>query len=172
LRRPVFLAAVFASVFFTLPAAAQSVDCGNGAYCPAGHACLVGGTCGLLIDAPRGSIKTSTGGFCEPGYVEHRHRPGSCVPTSYQQCTNGFACPPGSTCTADGQCEGLEASGPVCGGNRCLTGRICSSKNTCINPELVQDCGTGISLCTKAAACQEPSGCVYVAPERTPQIKR
>lgn len=152
--------------------AAQIVDCGNGSTCPAGHACLVGGTCGFLIDVPRGSSKTSTGGYCEPGYVEHRYAPGVCAPTSYEQCKSGAACPPGSACTERGQCEGLEASGPSCGGERCLEGRICSSKNTCINPDLVQDCGNGKTICTKAAACQEPSGCVHVAPERTPQIKR
>ncbi len=160
------------SVFAAKRTEAQTVDCGNGNYCPPGHACLVGGTCGLLIDAPRGATRTSTGGFCEPGYAEHQFRPGACAPTSYQQCKNGFACPPGSNCTEDGQCEGLEANGPVCGGTRCLTGRVCSSKNTCINPDLIQDCGNGKTLCTKAAACQEPSGCVYVAPERTPQIKK
>ncbi|MBX3522800.1 MAG: hypothetical protein AB7O46_15125 [Xanthobacteraceae bacterium] len=154
------------------PAAAETVDCGNGNYCPAGYACLVGGTCGQLIDVPRGSTKTSTGGFCEPGYVEHRYRPGACAPTSYQQCKNGFACPPGSTCTENGQCEGLEANGPACGNTRCIAGRVCSSKNTCINPDLIQDCGNGKTLCTKAAACQEPRGCVYVAPERIPQTKK
>ena len=170
--RFLFISAVFAAALYAPLAHAQTVDCGNGNFCPAGHACLVGGTCGFLIDVPRGSTKTSTGGFCEPGYVEHQFRPGACVPTSYQQCKTGFACPPGSTCTEDGQCEGLEANGPACGGNRCITGRVCSSKNTCINPDLIQDCGNGVSLCTKAAACQEPRGCVYVAPERTPQSKK
>jgi hypothetical protein len=170
--RLLFVCAICAAAIFGPSAGAQTVDCGNGNYCPAGHACLIGGTCGYLIDVPRGSTKTSTGGYCEPGYVEHRHRPGACVPTSYQQCTTGFACPPGSTCTADGRCEGLQAEGPECGGNRCISGRVCSSKNTCINPDLIQDCGNGQSLCTKAAACQEPRGCVYVAPERTPQRKK
>jgi len=151
---------------------AQAVDCGNGNYCPAGHACLMGGTCGFLIDVPRGASKTSTGGFCEPGYVEHQYRPGTCAPTSYQQCKSGMSCPPGTTCTEDGRCEGLEADGPSCGASRCLSGRMCSSRNTCFNPDLLQDCGNGKTLCTKAAACQEPSGCVYVAPERIPQRKR
>jgi hypothetical protein len=172
LPRVLFLVAVLATALFSQQAGAQTVDCGNGNYCPAGHACLIGDTCGFLIDVPRGSTRTSTGGFCEPGYTEHRFRSGTCAPTSYQQCKNGFACPPGSTCTEDGQCEGLEADGPACGGTRCITGRICSSKNTCINPDLIQDCGNGRTLCTKAAACQEPSGCVYVAPERTPQIRK
>jgi hypothetical protein len=166
------ICAFAAAAFAPQRAYAQAVDCGNGNYCPAGHACLIGGTCGYLIDVPRGATRTSNGGFCEPGYVEHQYRPGTCAPTSYQQCKSGMSCPPGTTCTDDGRCEGLEADGPVCGTSRCLAGRMCSSKNTCFNPDLLQDCGNGKTLCTKAAACQEPSGCVYVAPERTPQRKR
>jgi hypothetical protein len=47
-------------------------------------------------------------------------------------------------------------------------GRICSSRNTCLNPEYFRDCGNG-TICSNGAACQQGKGCVLVAPERTRQ---
>jgi hypothetical protein len=40
-----------------------------------------------------------------------------------------------------------------------------------MNPQYHQDCGNGM-ICTKAAACEHPTGCVYVTGKRTPQFKR
>ena len=150
------------------------VDCGNGHFCPRGNACLVGGLCAPELEHVPGAVRTSTGDWCDPGFVEHKYRPGSCVPRAYAQCKSGMSCPPGSTCSSDGAtCEGggPPATGPMCGGNRCMQGRICSSRGTCMNPEYFHDCGNG-TICSKSAACEHPKGCVYVGPQRTRQIKR
>ena len=149
------------------------VDCGNGYYCPRGNACLLGGLCAPELKEVPGAVRTSTGDWCDPGFVEHKYKPGSCVAGTYAQCTSGLSCPPGSTCSTDGAtCEGgPRAAGPMCGANRCMQGRVCSSTGSCMNPEYFQDCGNG-TICSKSAACEYPKGCVYVGPERTQQIRR
>jgi hypothetical protein len=93
---------------------------------------------------------------------------GKCLPESYSECSNGMTCPPDMQCAPSGCVGGPPPSGPQCGNVRCAAGRICSSRNTCLNPEYFQDCGNG-SICSKGAACEMPSGCVFVAPERTRQ---
>ena len=52
----------------------------------------------------------------------------------------------------------------------CAAPRIefCSSRNTCLNPEYFQDCGNG-TICSKGAACKQPTGGVYAAGERRRQ---
>src|SRR5262249_4435634 len=124
------------------------VDCTNGYFCPRGNACLLGGLCAPVSpesEAPPGSVRRSTGQWCDPGFVEHKYRAGACVPSSYAQCITGMACPDGSTCSSDGKsCEGgPPPTGPTCGGNRCAAGRICSSRGTCMNTQYFQDCGNG-----------------------------
>ena len=165
---------------FVLPFAASSiaqdgvVDCGNGFHCPKGNACLLGGFCAVAVDAVPGSTpsKTRPGFFCEPGFRESTVQPGKCLPGSYIECPNGLACAPGMQCLEGGRggCTGgPPPTGPMCGGGlRCAEGRICSSRNTILNPEFFHDCGNG-TICTKGAACEQPSGCVAVAPERTRQ---
>ena len=103
------LAALLAGLLLAAaPAAAQNsvTDCGDGYHCPAGHACLLGGQCGRLVDAVPGSVRTSTGQWCDPGFREATVRPGSCMPGSYTECTNGLICPSGTQCSEDGQCTG------------------------------------------------------------------
>jgi hypothetical protein len=156
-------------------AIAQSgrVDCGNGFYCPKGNACLLNGMCGKVLDAAPGSTRTSKGTYCDPGFRESKYTPGTCLPESYTECSDGRACPPPGTCRADGGgCEGgPPLTGPVCGQGRCAEGRICASNGKCLNIELFQDCGNGIT-CSKHAACEYPKGCVAVDAKRTKQIKR
>ena len=166
------LAALLAGLLLAAaPAAAQNsvTDCGDGYHCPTGHACLLGGQCGRLVDAVPGSVRTSTGQWCDPGFREATVRPGSCMPGSYTECTNGLICPSGTQCSEDGQCTGGPApTGPMCGNARCAEGRICSSRGTCMNTAYFQDCGNG-TICSKAASCEFPKGCVLVAPERVRQ---
>jgi len=156
-------------------AVAQSsgrVDCGNGYYCPRDNACLLGGLCGRVVEAASGSVRTSTGQWCDPGARESKFTPGGCVPERYTECSKGFMCPPGTTCGAGGQCDGgPPATGPMCGNLQCMEGRICASTGKCMNTQLFQDCGNG-SICSKWAACEHPKGCVYVSRERTKQIRR
>ena len=165
--------ALMAMVLLASPASAQSagaVSCGNGYYCPAGNSCLQGGLCGPNVNASPGSTRTSTGGWCDPGFREHRYRPGACLPNSYSDCTNGLICPPGTQCSADGsECTGgPAATGPMCGANQCAAGRICSSTGSCMNPDYFQDCGNG-TICSKSKACGYPDGCAIVGPQRTRQ---
>lgn len=157
-------------LLWALPAAAQRVNCGNGKWCPKDNACLVDGTCGRLIDVVPGSVRMSTGTYCDPGFREHRFRPGTCTPPGYADCANGSVCPPpNAECLANGQCGGgPAATGPMCGSSRCAEGRICASTGRCMNPALFQDCGNG-TICSRHAACEAPKGCVIVAPERTRQ---
>ena len=163
------LLALTASIAVLAPAAAQ-VDCRNGKYCPQGNACLKDGLCGVTVETPPGSTKTSTGSWCEPGFREHQYRPGSCVPSSYSDCTNGAICPPGTTCSNTGTCTGGgAASGPECGTGRCGEGRICASGNRCMNPVYYQDCG-GSTICSKNKACGQDGGCATVGIGRTEQI--
>jgi hypothetical protein len=150
----------------------QPVDCRNGHYCPPNNACLVGGMCGEMVDQVPGSVRTSGGKWCDPGFRENRYKPDSCVPGSYIECQNGAICPGGSRCGNDGTCiGGPPATGPVCGGRRCAAGRVCSSQGGCMNPEYFHDCGNG-TICSKSAACEYPRGCVLVSKERTRQIPR
>jgi hypothetical protein len=158
-----------ASIVLMTDAIAQ-VDCRNGKYCPAGNVCLKGDVCGEAVEAPPGSIRTASGAWCEPGFREHKHNPGSCVPSSYSDCPNGRICPPGTTCGAGGGCTGgRPATGPECGGRRCEEGRICSSAGGCMNPTYYQDCGGG-TICSKNKACAQDGGCAIVGIARTPQI--
>ena len=176
-RIAIVLMAMLAIAPFATKAVGQQrgpVDCGNGFYCPAGNACLVGGLCAREADAPPGAVRLANGLWCDPGFREHEYRPGHCRPETSIACRNGLACPEGSTCAADGGCDGgPPATGPVCGAKRarCLQGRICSSRRTCMNPQYHHDCGNG-TICTHATACEHPRGCVYVSGERTPQLKR
>ena len=167
------IVALAALVLFAAPAAAQpanAVDCGNGYYCPADNACLVGGTCGRMVDAAPGSVQTSRGNWCDPGFRESQYQPGRCVPGSYTECPSGLSCPPGTQCGGDGTCTGgPPPTGPMCGTGQCAAGRICSSRGTCMNTQYFQDCGNG-TICSKSAACEFPSGCVLVAPQRTQQL--
>ncbi len=165
----VLAAALCALMLWIVQAGAQDrVDCGNGAWCPSGHACLLGGQCGREIDAPPGSVRT-TNGWCDPGYRESRLVPDKCVPPNYVECNTGLFCPPGATCVEGGGCRGgPPVTGPMCGNVRCSEGRICSSAGSCMNTALSHDCGNG-SICSHASACQQPKGCVYVGPERVPQ---
>lgn len=149
-------------------------DCGNGFYCPAGHACLLNGLCGREVAHLPGSTRTSTGEWCEPGLREHKVKRGMCIPRDYIDCPTGNSCPPGYTCSKDGgPCEGgPPATGPMCGAGQCAQGRICASSGSCMNTAYFQDCGNG-KTCSKQAACEiNPNGCVLVAPQRTKQIKR
>lgn len=157
-------------LLWALPAAAQRVDCGNGYWCPKDNACLLNGQCGVLLDQPPGALSTSNGTFCDPGFHEHRYKPGTCVPPNYIDCTNGQICPgPNAACNADGTCGGgPPVTGPQCGSNRCSEGRICSSRGTCMNTAVFKDCGNG-TICSKYSECAFPSGCAYVAPIRTRQ---
>lgn len=158
-----------ASLILMTVASAQ-VDCRNGKYCPAGNVCLKGDVCGEAVEAPPGSIRTASGAWCEPGFREHKHNPGSCVPSSYADCPNGRICPPGTTCAAGGGCTGgAPATGPECAGRRCEEGRICSSAGGCMNPTYFQDCGSG-TICSKNKACAQDGGCAIVGIARTPQI--
>jgi hypothetical protein len=166
-----FLVALVTQFLWTLPAEAQRVDCGNGQTCPAGNACLLNGMCARMVAEPPGAVRLSTGNFCDPGWRESTMRPGNCVPPGYIECGNG-TCPPGSRCAAGGGCDGGPPyTGPICGGNQCLEGRVCSSRGSCMNPALLHDCGNG-SLCSHAAACEYPTGCVYVSGERTRQLPK
>jgi hypothetical protein len=151
--------------------AAQSgrVDCGNGSYCPTGNACLVGGMCGKMVDVTPGSVRTSKGTYCDPGFRESKHVAGNCIPGSYTECGDGTACPTGSTCGATGCEGGPPQTGPVCGPARCVEGRICASNGKCMNTEFFQDCGNG-TICSRSAACEYPKGCVSVSAKRTRQI--
>jgi hypothetical protein len=137
---------------------------------PEDNACLVGGLCARLVDTAPGSVRISNGTSCDPGWREHRFRPGTCVAPGYVDCPNGSMCPPpNAQCGQDGQCDGgPPATGPMCGDVRCAEGRICASTGRCMNTALLQDCGNG-SICSRHAACQQPKGCAYVAPERTRQ---
>lgn len=160
-----------ALVLLTAPASAQSrvTDCGNGYHCPADHSCLLGGLCGRDVEAVAGSVRLSNGKWCDPGFRESTVTRGTCMPGSYSECANGMICPSGTQCTAEGKCSGgPEATGPMCGNARCAEGRICSSRGSCMNTAYFQDCGNG-TICSKAAACEMPSGCVMVAPERVRQ---
>jgi hypothetical protein len=163
------LAAFAAFLLWALPAAAQRVDCGNGHWCPADNACLIGGLCGRVVNEPPGAVRMSNGMFCDPGWRESTVRTGSCVPPGYTECQAGGICPNELQCTAEGGCAGGPApTGPQCGDMRCAAGRICSSRRSCMNTALLHDCGNG-TLCTHAAACEMPSGCVYVSGQRTRQ---
>lgn len=158
------------------PAAAQSranVDCGNGYYCPAGNACLLGGMCAAMLDSVPGGVKTSTGEWCAPGRHENKYAPGECILDSHIECAAGVSCPVGARCsTPPGQCTGgPPVTGPQCGSARCYQGEVCSSAGLCMNPQLSQDCGNG-TFCPKVATCRSPKGCVYVEPGRTPQIRK
>jgi hypothetical protein len=147
-------------------------DCGNGYYCPAGNACLVGGLCGPEVDRAPGSVRISDGTYCDPGFREHRYRPGTCVPGSYSDCADGLMCSPGSSCAPGGGCEGgAPRTGPMCGDTRCELGRICSSTGRCINTQYFHDCGNG-TICSNSAACEHPRGCVFVSSSRTKQFRR
>ena len=150
-------------------------DCGNGFYCPAGHACLLKGLCGQEVDRLPGSTRTSNGEWCEPGLREHTVTRRTCIPRDYTDCNSGNSCPPGYRCPSSGEtgCQGgPPATGPTCGAGKCAEGRLCSSRGSCMNPAYFQDCGNG-TVCSKQAACEiNPDGCVLVAPQRTKQIKR
>jgi len=166
----VALMTLMASISLAVPALAE-VNCNNGNYCPDGNACLKGGQCGVMVEAPPGSFKTSSGIWCEPGFREHKYKPGSCSPISYSDCRNGSICPAGSTCNDDkGTCDGGgPATGPQCGNFRCEEGRVCSSSGRCMNPVYFQDCGGG-TICSKNKACAEDGGCAIVGIGRTQQI--
>lgn len=167
------IAALFMLAMLAAPAWAQngSVSCGNGFRCPAGNACLQDGWCAVLVDSVPGSTRTSTGAWCSPGFRESTVRKGFCVPSDAVECANGLTCPADAQCTSDGGCEGgPPATGPVCGGATCMEGRICSSRNTCMDPRLLQDCGNG-TICSRYAACEVPSGCVFVSPDKTRQFR-
>lgn len=164
------LLVAIASLSFVETARAR-VDCGNGHYCPPGNACLKDGLCGVTVEAPPGSFRTKTGTWCEPGFREHRFKPGACVPVSYSDCRNGTICPAGTTCNdADGSCDGGGTpTGPMCGNFRCEEGRICSSSGRCMNTTYFQDCGGG-TICSKNKACAQGGGCAIVGIGRTQQI--
>ena len=168
---PIGLLTLLAAFFLWAPPAfAQRVDCGNGSWCPAGNACLLNGQCGRIVDVLPGSVRMANSFYCDPGFHEHRYRPGSCVPPGYVDCPSGLICPPpNAQCGAEGKCEGgPPVTGPMCGSAQCAEGRICSSAGSCMNTAIFQDCGNG-SICSRHAACQFPKGCVAVAPERTRQ---
>lgn len=168
---PLALLTLLAALFlWAPPASAQRVDCGNGNWCPQGNACLIGGLCGRLVNLAPGSVRISNGTYCDPGWREHRYRPGTCLAPGYVDCTNGTMCPPpNAKCGESGACTGGPPdTGPMCGNTRCAEGRICASTGRCMNPAILQDCGNG-SICSRHAACRQPSGCAYVAPERTRQ---
>lgn len=164
------LATILATLWLSPVSAQQRVDCGNGHYCPAGNACLIGGQCGVMVDKLPGSTQTSTGDWCEPGLRESTVRRGTCVPKDYVDCPSGLSCPSGYYCGQDGRCAGgPPATGPVCGGGQCAAGRICASSGNCINPAYFKDCGNG-TICSNQAACEHPKGCVLVSGGRTRQI--
>jgi hypothetical protein len=162
---------IAATFLLVSQAGAQNVACGNGMFCPRGNVCLMGGLCARVVDAAPGSIKISNGTYCDPGFRESKFTPGKCVPPSYTECRAGIMCAPGTTCNSQGDCDGPAATGPECGQTRCLAGRICASTGRCMNTELFQDCRNG-SICSKHAACQHPTGCAYVAPQRTRQFRQ
>ena len=121
----VSVAAVFLIATEIVAQSSATVDCGNGFYCPRGNACLVGGLCGPEVDQPPGSVRISGGKYCDPGFREHRYRPGTCVPGSYSDCADGLTCSPGSSCAPNGGCEGgPPRTGPMCGNDQCEAGRI------------------------------------------------
>ena len=164
------LLALIVSMSFTETSLAR-VDCRNGKYCPDGNVCLKDGLCGVRVEAPPGSFRTQSGTWCEPGFREHKYKPGSCVPLAYSDCRNGSICPPGSYCnetknTCDG---GGPPKGPMCGNYRCEEGRICSSSGRCMNTTYYQDCGGG-TICSKNKACALNGGCAIVGIGRTEQI--
>lgn len=171
------LFAVLAAFFLLIGQASaqgssQRVDCGNGSWCPQGHACLVGGQCARMVDKPPNAVETSGGLFCDPGWKVGRFKADTCIPPGYVDCPNGNMCPgPNAECAEGGGCRGgPPMTGPICGrsGQQCAEGRICSSQGQCLNPAVFQDCGTG-SVCSHAAACTVPRGCAYVAPGRVAQ---
>lgn len=153
------------------PAGAQTVDCGNGSYCPAGNVCLMGGTCGERVQVPPGGTQTSTGSWCEPNFREHKYKPGVCLPVSYVDCTDGSICGPGYTCGTgpNALCQGPPPTGPDCGAGRCPAGRVCNSRGICVNLTYYQDCGNGVT-CTRAQTCTQNGGCAYVGIGRMPQV--
>jgi hypothetical protein len=179
MRIAIFMVAMVAIAPFATNAVGQQrgrpVHCGKGFYCPAGNACLVGGLCARVADAPPfGSVQIAKGKFCEPNFRQHEYDPGKCRAVTHVPCPNGVTCLVGSTCGADGQCVGGPPySGPVCGrsGGRCQQGLVCGSNGKCVDLLYDKDCGNG-TICTKAAACEHPSGCVYVSGIVTLQFKR
>ena len=81
-------------------------------------------------------------------------------------------CSPGSKCAPAGGCQGgAPRTGPMCGDVQCEAGHICASTGRCINPKYFQDCLNG-TICSNAAACEIPKGCVFVGSPRTKQVKR
>ena len=175
LRIPTFIVCLALALPLATRALAQSsgaVDCGNGYQCPSGNACLLGGLCALIVDAVPGSVRTSTGAWCDPGFRESKYSGGGCVPGSYTECSKGVMCPPGTTCGPNGSCDGgPPPTGPLCGKLRCVEGRICASTGRCMNTQYFQDCGNG-TICSKSATCQFPSGCVLVSQTRTKQVRK
>jgi len=168
----VFIAAAALLATQAVTQSSGAVDCGNGFYCPRGNACLVGGLCGPEVDRPPGSVRISDGTYCDPGFREHKHRPGTCVPGSYADCADGLMCSPGSSCAPGGGCQGgAPRTGPMCKDTQCEAGRICASTGRCINPQYFQDCGNG-TICSNASACEHPKGCVFASSKRTKQIRR
>ena len=149
---------------------AGSVACGNGSYCPAGNACLLGGQCAPRAGVAPGSTRTSSGGWCPPGTRENRYSAGRCIPNDSIECPGGGgSCPAGSRCGEPGKClGGPPATGPACGASRCSAGQVCASTNLCIDPRTQLDCGNG-SVCSRSSACGYPTGCVTVGPQRTTQ---
>ena len=161
------LAALAALLLWAMPASAQRVDCGNGRFCPANHACLTDGNCARVVEVPAGATRMSNGLYCDPGWREGSLNPGKCIPPGYSECSAGGMCPNDTPCAPGGGCSGSVATGPMCRGQQCAAGRICSSAG-CMNPAILHDCGNG-TICPHAAVCELPSGCVYVAPQRFPQ---
>ncbi len=149
---------------------AGSVSCGNGNYCPAGNACLLGGQCAPRIGMLPGSSRTSSGGWCPPGLRENRFAAGKCIPNASTECAGGMgSCPAGTRCGDNGKCYGgPPPTGPACGAARCSAGETCASTNLCIDPRSQLDCGNGV-ICSKGSACRYPNGCATVGLQRTLQ---
>ena len=143
------------------------IQSGPEAHSRRSRACFIK-ICALGLDAAPGSMPSSCVPvlFCEPGLRE-----------STVQIRNAFpaATPNAATASfAQPACNGRRAVAVPAGRLRpvrcaaaCAAPRIeiCSSRNTCLNPEYLQDCGNG-TICSKGSACKQPTGGVFAAGER------
>ena len=131
--------------------------------------------CAPLIEASSipGTVRTSTGKWCFPGFHENPLTPGQCTHDSRVDCPGGYSCGMGTRCDGNGGCLGGSPSGPICDPadpRRCEDSSFsCTSRGTCI-ASYNRECRRG-RICDRQAACGM-TACVIVGPTRTAQVPR